>query len=104
MAGINAPGPGGHWLPMGSKFGMRTRQTFDKDTVEQVAKLLNEEKANCAQCVPGMPVKHATLTARVDGPNGPWAMTYQCRSGSRWFNPETGQMEGREHCTCDGCF
>jgi hypothetical protein len=32
------------------------------------------------------------------------AITYHCRSWSRWYNPQTRQWEGNKHCTCDYCF
>ena len=31
-------------------------------------------------------------------------IAYQCDSRSRSYNPATGRVEGRAHCTCDYCF
>jgi hypothetical protein len=32
------------------------------------------------------------------------AMTSQCSSGGRWYNPKTEEMEGYAHCSCGECF
>lgn len=32
------------------------------------------------------------------------ALTSQCASGGRWYNPKTEKMEGYSHCACGECF
>ena len=58
------------------------------------------EIAECPSCISGTPVKHGTTSFGIDGR----MFTYQCRSFSRRINPQTGEIEGHRHCTCDGCF
>lgn len=70
------------------------------------AKALREALArdvdDCDECQQGTPVPHAAYTwVRPDEDVG---NTYRCRSFCRWYNPDTGKMEGRAHCTCDSCW
>ena len=66
------------------------------------------DQLDCTTCANlHNPVKHCTsYIVEMSERDGRLASahTYRCRSGSRWYNPETRQMEGRAHCTCDYCF
>lgn len=77
--------------------------SIDPEDVEEMKSAIEAEWATCGHPLSrGMPehnTGYAVLTEMTCE-----ARTYQCRSGSRWFNPQTHQMEGHAHCTCDGCF
>lgn len=70
--------------------------------VEHMAAAIEADIAECDTCI-----KYKGKFAPSHGRayiRGGVGYTYQCRSGCRWYNPATRQMEGRFHCTCDGCF
>lgn len=99
MAGISLPAAPGFlgWTRL--KDGQF--KTKVKADVDEMAEAIRVDRANCRSCqeTGGMVPSHMTGYAR-DGE----AYTYHCRSGGRWFNPNTRQMEGQAHCTCDSCF
>jgi len=79
-------------------------KTMNPDDIAECAAALAADIEACG-CVGTTPVRHATTSTHGDSPvSKASAHTYQCRSGSRWFNPQTRKMEGRAHCTCDYCF
>ena len=80
-------------------------KTMKPADIADVRLALATDTVTCASCIAGGPVKHGT-TYIVEGREGRGvsAHSYRCRSGSRWYNPQTRQMEGRAHCTCDYCF
>lgn len=99
MAGVHLPAAPGFlgWTRLkGGEFKTKVRAEVD----EMVA-AVEADRLACPTChgETGMVPSHYTGYAR-DGE----AYTYHCRSGSRWFNPNTRKMEGRAHCTCDACF
>lgn len=90
-------------------------KTMNVAEIAECAAALAEDRAKCETCVKGGDgtPNHATTSTHGDFPAQPArgipaskasAITYRCRSGSRWFNPTTRQMEGRAHCTCDYCY
>jgi hypothetical protein len=85
--------------PSYRKHGLRYFESRDPEDIAILAEVLRVDMAACETCQKGTPVLHSNATVRGD-----WAVTYQCRSLSRWFNPTTKKMEGRAHCTCDGCW
>lgn len=68
---------------------------------QAMALALATDKDECDECQRGTPVAHAAFTYISTEGIG---VTFRCRSGCRWYNPATGQMEGRKHCTCDACW
>lgn len=66
--------------------------------IEQMKAAIKADIEACG-CSPINIVRHST--GHVSDRS---AMTYHCRSLSRWFNPKTRKMEGSAHCTCDGCL
>ena len=78
--------------------------SHDPIEVEKMRAALAADREACNCVHNDSPVKHNTGYVGEDMNGFPTAYTYQCRSRSRWFNPQTGQMEGHSHCTCDYCF
>ncbi|HSE47091.1 MAG TPA: hypothetical protein VLA89_17365 [Gemmatimonadales bacterium] len=77
--------------------------TNDPEDIEEMRSAIEADWEACGHPGSrGMP-DHNTGSV-IDNDRLYQGYTYQCRSGSRWFNPKTRQMEGRKHCTCDGCF
>ena len=64
---------------------------------------IKADREACPACTPGNIVSHMTGYI-IDTDREYKAVTYRCPSFSRWYNPDTGQMEGHAHCTCDYCF
>lgn len=88
--------------PLG--FGWTTRGrvsvSHNTDTMAKVQAALDADKRGCASCERGYGPAHARTYVTTEA-----VYTSTCRSGSRWYNPATGQMEGRAHCTCEeSCF
>lgn len=81
-------------------------KTMKAEDIAEVAAALAKDKEDCKTCAAGgMMPKHATTYVHGDTPTSKAsAHSYHCRSWSRWFNPQTREMEGRAHCTCDFCF
>lgn len=82
-------------------------KTMRAEDIAEVAAALAKDKSDCPSCQRGesMTPNHATTYIHGDTPvSKASAHSYHCRSGSRWFNPNTRVMEGRAHCTCDTCF
>lgn len=78
----------------------RTWVTIDPDDIDEMRAAIEADRIACGKGTPCSDIPHHnTGWARDDK-----AMTYRCLSFSRWFNPETKQMEGHAHCTCDYCF
>lgn len=79
-------------------------KTMNVSEIAECAAALKADIEDCG-CTGKGPVPHATTYTHGDVPGSRAAAhSYHCRSGSRWFNPVTRQMEGRRHCTCDYCF
>lgn len=90
----------------------RDWKTMNVAEIAECAAALAKDKADCLTCQSGEagPI-HATTWTHGDYPASGGhpggrasAHSHRCPSGSRWFNPETRQMEGRKHCTCDYCY
>lgn len=82
-------------------------KTLDAVEIADVRAALAADVAACPTCQRGgMMPAHATYTYvhEATADRRASAHTYHCRSLSRWYNPQTGEMEGRAHCTCDSCF
>lgn len=105
MPGLNIPAAPGFngWVRLRDG----TWKTMKPAEVAEVRAALAKDMAECASCQAGTIVEHATTYIHEAGERDthvPAAHTYRCRSGSRWFNPATRQMEGRAHCTCPVCW
>jgi len=74
-------------------------KTMNPSEVEQMRKALSEDMEACGCNPRAFAPAHATGYTTDHS-----AVTYRCRSFSRWYNPQTRKMEGNAHCTCDGCF
>lgn len=74
--------------------------TYNPDEMDAIRAALDADKAACPECQRGTPVPHAAYTYIANGR----AVSHQCRSGCRAFDPEAGTMMGRAHCTCDSCW
>jgi hypothetical protein len=99
---------------------IRTRdgayKTYDMDEILKMKAAVDADRIACGKGVPCKNIPyhmtgHYYMGDPLTVPGGggfvtkdPYAYTYHCRSLSRWYNPNTGQMEGHAHCTCDGCF
>lgn len=99
------------WInPSVTKYGAGYRETRDPAEIAEAQAAIEADKASCPSCKAGTPVSHNTggVFSRRVSPivkeTYSVASTYQCRSGSRWYNPATKKMEGRAHCTCDYCW
>ena len=85
-------------------------QTFDRDEIAEMLVALEQDKENCDTCKTDTPVLHSTssvIQTRISPiikQTKDTGHSYQCRSLSRWFNPNTRKMEGHAHCTCDYCY
>lgn len=79
--------------------GGKTWTTGDEDEIYDAQEALDFDTFKCPGCVDGFRPKHGTTLITKN-----MCYTYQCASGSRWYNPATSMMEGRSHCTCDYCF
>lgn len=99
MPGINIAGVP-KWYGLGYRYG-NARKTNDPDEIQKMADAVTADILDCETCqrTPDNPVKH--YTGHFNDVEG---YTYHCRSWSRWYNPDTGRMEGHAHCTCDSCF
>lgn len=98
MAILAVPDDMRRWKPYR---GTRSFVTFDGHEIAYMDAAINRDREACPECKAGTPVPHNTGFASITKGE---AYTFQCRSFSRWYNPETHQMEGRHHCTCDSCF
>lgn len=81
------------------------RKLYDEDAVAAMAAVRADiEACGCGQ-------GDSPLSAKTTPVPHIWARYLDgvfynggCVSGSRWYNPDTGEMVGRAHCTCDACF
>ena len=108
MAGVHVPAAPGFngWTRLRDG----SWKTLKIEEITEMAEAIEADRAACGHPgKSGMP-DHNTGSTRMAGVDNfgneyhAVAYTYHCRSGSRWFNPVTRKMEGRSHCTCDGCF
>lgn len=89
------------WYSLGYKYG-NARRTNDPDEIAKMKAAVEEDMTACTYTTCG--TRAFAPTHYTGHFNDTEAITYHCRSWSRWYNPDTGKMEGHAHCTCDGCF
>lgn len=102
MSGLNIPAAPGYngWTRL--KDG--AWKTMKASEIAEVSAALAADIEACG-CKGKAGPTHATTYVHGDSPTSKAsAHSYVCRSGSRHFNPNTRQMEGRAHCTCDYCY
>jgi hypothetical protein len=95
------------WHSLGYKYGRSTKQTYNRAEVEKMKAAVDADVAACTSCQRHKPgeMMPGHYTGRYDlTEDKAYGYTYHCQSWSRWYNPETGKMEGHAHCTCDYCF
>ena len=93
--------------------------TYDMDEILKMKAAVEADRIACGKGQPCSDIPHhntgyySTASGRKTVRRGegttsfnqtPHAITYRCPSFSRWYNPNTGEMEGHAHCTCDYCF
>ncbi len=79
---------------------MSKKRTFDGKVAIDAHMALIRDREACGCTV----VVSAGPSHSRDYFNNGLYFAYQCDSRSRSFNSTTGQMEGRAHCSCEGCF
>ena len=86
-----------------TKLADRSWKSMLASDIAEMDAAIKADIAACGCTTGGFKPQHCTSYVAL-GQTHSSAHSYHCRSWSRWFNPETRQMEGRAHCTCDSCF
>lgn len=79
--------------------------TYDVKEMGRVRLLVNADKKACpCSQNPNDPTTHIHTYFGAGLGGVPFGRSYTCDSHSRYYNPKTGEIEGRAHCTCDFCY
>ena len=93
-------GPPAGWSKQGHNWWIGV----DEAEVRKAIDAHNEDKKNCPTCQHGDYGPRRASGYHYYTADQLRFNSYQCESGSRWYDPTTGKMEGRAHCACNRCF